>query len=75
MVDMRPRVFPIQPLPRVAVKIHTLRAVLNLPLRPPTLVRVMHEGRVFSDYQTFRIALPDTALAYQNSPSPSFPQA
>lgn len=40
MVDIRPPVFPIGPLPRVAFKSPLLRAVLNLLLRAPTTVRV-----------------------------------
>lgn len=69
MVDIRPPVFPIGPLPFVAVKSHPFRTVLNLLLRTPTIVRVMQEWRVFSDYQKLGNALQDTVLAYQNSPS------
>lgn len=71
MVDIRPPVFPIGPLPRLAVKSHTPRAVLNLLLKAPTLVRVMQELRVFSVYQKLGITLPDTLLTYQKSPSQS----
>lgn len=63
MVDIRPPVFPIGTLPRVRFKSAPLRAVLNLLLRAPILVRVMQEWRVPSDYQKLGIALPNTVLA------------
>lgn len=68
MVDIRPPVFPIGPLPRVAFKSPLLRAVLNLLLRAPIPSQVMQEWRVFSDCQKLRIALPDTRLATEKSP-------
>lgn len=74
MVDIRPPVFPIWPLPRVAVKSHPPGTVLNLPLGAPAIGRVMQEWRVFSICQNLGIALPDTAMAYQNSYT-KFPQA
>ncbi|SMX44493.1 hypothetical protein OCA8868_03159 [Octadecabacter ascidiaceicola] len=75
MVDISPPVFPIGPLPRVAVKIRPPRTVLNFLLRTPTQVRVMQEWRMFSDYQKLGIVMPDTVLAHQNSPSQNCPQA
>lgn len=69
MVDIRPPVFPIGPLPRVAFKSPPLHAVLNLLLRAPYAVRVMQDWRLFSDYQNLGIALPDTVLPDQDSPS------
>lgn len=74
MVDIRPPVFPIGPLPRIAFKSPPLRAFLNPLLGAPILVRVLQEWLVFSDHQKLRIALPDTLLAHQNAPSLSFPQ-
>jgi hypothetical protein len=68
MVDIRPPVFPIGLLPRVAFKSPPLRAVLNLLSRAPIQVRVMQEWRVFSVYQKNRIALPDTGLATKIHP-------
>ena len=75
MVDIRPPVFPIWPLTRVRFESAPFRAVLNLLLNTPTQVRVMQEWRVFSDYQKLGIALPDTVLVHQNSPTQTCPEA
>jgi hypothetical protein len=75
MVDIRPPVFPIGPLPHVRFESAPTRAVLNLLLSIPTQVRVMQEWRVFSHYQKLRIAQQHTVLAYQNSPIQFRPQA
>ncbi len=74
MVDIRPPVLPIRPLPSVAVKSQPPKAVVNLPKRTPTSVRVMHEGLPLSSCQNLGIALPNTALAPKIH-HPKFPKA
>lgn len=64
MVDILPRVFPFRPLPVASRKGTPPRADLNLLLKAPDNARVMGEWQRFSDYQSFRIGLPNAPTKF-----------
>lgn len=67
MVDTCPPVFPFGRPLHTGVTDTSPSAYLNLLSGPPLPTRVLHEGRAFSGYQTFRNHPPDAPMPAINA--------